>query len=1134
MRHLSIMLFWISAALPALAQAPAHYLPPGISFVRAVVSVETSYLTNASWQGLAERQGLLLAVAGNNPQSSLSALATATGHPEVLVAPYVPYGLSANGRRSMQTAVASPGRVLAVLAHHPGRMFAQGNDGFNFNRLDGTVAADTLFDFTPAYSVPVLFFAGEQDNLSGFVLPMGNFEWGRAMGNAPWTFICEPATTHTGNPLPAALTTALLEAIITRRLPAQNWAINQQPTLLPIDVSTGYLGDNVSRTTAAHADFTGDRSRASWLPDPATAAQWSAFVRGVPFALPAQPISLPSATVNFQALDSASSVVHPSNAAGGTSGEAAWKVCGNLKEGDLCYVNAHGGAVLGVPNTVRGAEWIRPHPAAAAFTGAALARFDLDADAEVFIAHDSRITTKPSWLTGWTNTGESLQVTTGSSLFSAQVNLTLFRRSFLDGETINLGPNGTTSGTVMYLVIVKPSTPTGGGLPVISVVTSDANAAETGNDEGAFIVSRSGSLAGSLTINYSVQGTSLAGSDYATLPGTVTIPDGEASATVPLVPIDDAVEENAETVIVELQAGSGYLLSSSASATVTIADNDGAPLPSVNLSVSHEIVTEGSGVSFSLTVSRSGSTAAALNTTLSVTGNAGYGDDYEAISLNVTIPSGSDSVSIPVNILNDGIVEAAETISFSVIPTTAYVVGVVGSVSVQIVDDDSPPAQAVTISVSPSSGSEDGGNPAVFTVSRASALPTPLSVSLSWAGSAQTGIDAVTVPQSVEIPASQTSVMFSVVPVEDAITEGAETVIANVLASSGVTPGAPSSATFTINDNDNSQRALMARQVFASPASGALRMDLYVPRGVSGPVPCVLLLAGGGWQNGTRSTLGIASALNTAGMACAAVDYRLTGVARWPAQIHDVKAAVRWLRSNSAALGLDPERFGIHGQGSGGHLGLMSALSAENANVVVNTFHTDLEGNSMGNYGVSDRVHAVCAWYAPTDLLLLDNAPSSINHNLATAQTGYLMGLNPPPPIAGTAIQTIPERTASAYPGLFADHSDPPVLLMHGSGDQTTPIWQSALLHHTLGRAGVRSTFLPVVGASNSLPSDENNPVVAFFTRELAGLDGEPATSGAYPNWNIFGERAIDDFLQWKRINRSGRIDHSLRVVVWK
>jgi hypothetical protein len=112
-------------------------MPPGTTFGRGAVSVKTSALTDPTWQSFASRTSTLLAVAGDNPLTFLPALATSTGRPEVSVAPFVPYGLSANGRRAMQTAVTNPARCIAVMPHHLGRAFAIGNEGFNFNRLDG-------------------------------------------------------------------------------------------------------------------------------------------------------------------------------------------------------------------------------------------------------------------------------------------------------------------------------------------------------------------------------------------------------------------------------------------------------------------------------------------------------------------------------------------------------------------------------------------------------------------------------------------------------------------------------------------------------------------------------------------------------------------------------------------------------------------------------------------------------------------------------------------------------------------------------------------------------------------------------------------------------------------------------------
>src|SRR5204863_1220953 len=124
----------------------------------------------------------------------------------------------------------------------------------------------------------------------------------------------------------------------------------------------------------------------------------------------------------------------------------------------------------------------------------------------------------------------------------------------------------------------------------VTVTASDANASETGSDPGVFTVARTGSTAAVLTVNFTLAGTAINGTDYASLGNSVTILAGAASASISITPTDDALVEGSETAVLTLATNAAYLVGAPASATVTIADNDVAPPadttpPTVALSV---------------------------------------------------------------------------------------------------------------------------------------------------------------------------------------------------------------------------------------------------------------------------------------------------------------------------------------------------------------------------------------------------------------------------------------------------------------------------------------------------------------------------------------------------------------------
>jgi PKD repeat protein len=115
--------------------------------------------------------------------------------------------------------------------------------------------------------------------------------------------------------------------------------------------------------------------------------------------------------------------------------------------------------------------------------------------------------------------------------------------------------------------------------PTVTVVATDANAAEAGRDTGTFTVSRTGSTAAALTVKYALTGTAVNGTDYDSLSGSVTIPAGASSATVTVRPIDDTAVEGSETVVLTIASDAAYDIGSPNNATVTIADNDQPPPP---------------------------------------------------------------------------------------------------------------------------------------------------------------------------------------------------------------------------------------------------------------------------------------------------------------------------------------------------------------------------------------------------------------------------------------------------------------------------------------------------------------------------------------------------------------------------
>jgi acetyl esterase/lipase len=238
----------------------------------------------------------------------------------------------------------------------------------------------------------------------------------------------------------------------------------------------------------------------------------------------------------------------------------------------------------------------------------------------------------------------------------------------------------------------------------------------------------------------------------------------------------------------------------------------------------------------------------------------------------------------------------------------------------------------------------------------------------------------------------------------------------------------------------------------ALPGARPLELDLYLP--AERPAAVVVFVHGGGWRLGSRHSAGPAysgtspfEAVARAGVAVASVDHRLSGEARWPAPLHDVKAAVRWLRSRAGELGVDPQRVYAWGESAGGHLAALLGLTGD---------RPALEGD-VGLTGPSSAVGAVAAWYAPSNLPAL----------AADLGTDPLAAASREVQLLGAPVPTVPDLAAEASPVTHVSPAAPPFLLLHGRADRFIPCVQSERLRDALQDAGVPVEFTGYDGADH-------------------------------------------------------------------
>lgn len=261
---------------------------------------------------------------------------------------------------------------------------------------------------------------------------------------------------------------------------------------------------------------------------------------------------------------------------------------------------------------------------------------------------------------------------------------------------------------------------------------------------------------------------------------------------------------------------------------------------------------------------------------------------------------------------------------------------------------------------------------------------------------------------------------------------------------------------------------------YANTDNPRQRLDLYLPKNRQGdkPLPIVAFIHGGGWQNGDKrgGYRQIASLVESGEYAGVSIGYRLSGEAIWPAQIHDCKAAIRWIRANAKKYNLDPEKIGVTGTSAGGHLVAMLGTSGG---------VSELEGTLGPHKDVSSNVTCVVDQFGPTELLAMGGW-----HNNADSPESRLVG--------GT-IQEKKDAARNASPITYVTKDDPPILLLHGTDDPAVPYDQSKRLHVALEKAEAESLLVPVTGGGHG---NFGNPEVQermkqFFDKHLLGKDVE-------------------------------------------
>ncbi len=265
------------------------------------------------------------------------------------------------------------------------------------------------------------------------------------------------------------------------------------------------------------------------------------------------------------------------------------------------------------------------------------------------------------------------------------------------------------------------------------------------------------------------------------------------------------------------------------------------------------------------------------------------------------------------------------------------------------------------------------------------------------------------------------------------------------------------------------------------------KLDIYLPDEEKESYPAVVAIYGSAWFSNNLK----ANAFNTlgqplldAGFAVITPNHRASTDSLYPAQIHDIKAAIRFVRANANKYNIDTTFVGIAGSSSGGHLAALAGTSGGVKTASVGSATFDIEGNVGEHTDFSSSVDAVVDWFGPTDITMMAECEGggSIDHNSPDSPESILVG--------GPIRENI-EKGTLANPIHFVDASDPPFLIFHGDQDPLVPPCQSEMLHEALQDSGVASEYFLMEGGGHGpgVHTEENfDRMVNFFQREYDNL----------------------------------------------
>ncbi len=240
------------------------------------------------------------------------------------------------------------------------------------------------------------------------------------------------------------------------------------------------------------------------------------------------------------------------------------------------------------------------------------------------------------------------------------------------------------------------------------------------------------------------------------------------------------------------------------------------------------------------------------------------------------------------------------------------------------------------------------------------------------------------------------------------------------------------------------------------------KLDIFLPKKGKAHFPIIVTIYGSAWfSNSAKGSCfkdGFGQALLNNGFAVVSINHRSSADAVWPAQLHDIKAAIRFIRANATKFSLDSSFVGVTGFSSGGHLSTMLGVTSNLKNTKIGPLNIDLEGNIGNNPNSSSHVNAVVDWFGPTNFITMDFCGSRFKHDDIKSPESSLIG---------GAIQDNKDKVALANPISYISKNTVPFLIIHGTNDKLVPYCQSQELYQKMQQFKVSSQFITVDGGEH-------------------------------------------------------------------